>query len=399
MDLDTVGEGPETVSLRILRFTDNAAGSLRPVQIHLRVAQEGGLERGLGRSGHHRAEVGFRDGNVRIFHIVVAVGIDGLRFGDHLRGIGGHLFRGNGEEDAPLQGVLVHRVEQRIVAQEVLDADLHQVARADLLRVALAVQVVALADVQPRHLELFGGDAVLQQAVDFAQRHFGRARELRTLTRRDGAEQQVEIRRTRARYGHGRLGGTALLPGGFAEAVGEHGGYDLAGKEVADILLTVTGIRIREAVLVDEFHRLVADLRIGLVRVHRFGLCRRDAGILGGGIHRRGNVGKPGAHAGFHLVEIDVTHDGDSLQVRPVPFMIEVQDLLALETVDHLQRADHGTVRMLRPLVDEVRLAAHHPVAGFVAEAPLLADHAAFRIEVGLLAGDVARPVVQDQQY
>ena len=160
----------------------------------------------------------------------------------------------------------------------------------------------------------------------------------------------------------------------------------------------MAGFGIREAVLVDEFHRLVADLRIGLVGIHGLGLCRRDAGIFRSRIDGRGDIGELGPDAGLHVVEIDIAHNGDSLQIRTIPLMIEVQDLLALETVDYLERTDYGAVGVLGTLIDEVGLAAHHPVAGFVAQAPLFADDAALCIQIGLFAGDVARPVVQDHQ-
>ena len=79
--------------------------------------------------------------------------------------------------------------------------------------------------------------------------------------------------------------------------------------------------------------------------------------------------------------------------------MVEIQYLLALEAVNDLKGTDYGTFRLLGALVDEPVLEHHHVVAGLVAQAPLLAYHTSLIVESLLLAGNVARPVVQYQQH
>ena len=58
----------------------------------------------------------------------------------------------------------------------------------------------------------------------------------------------------------------------------------------------------------------------------------------------------------LHLVGIDVSDHDDCLEVRTVPLVIEVQNVLPLEIVYHVKRSQYSSFCLLGSLVDEVGL-------------------------------------------
>ena len=79
--------------------------------------------------------------------------------------------------------------------------------------------------------------------------------------------------------------------------------------------------------------------------------------------------------------------------------MVEIENLVTFEAVDHLEGADHIPVGVFRAFVDECALLVGHPAAWVVAVTPFLADDSALIVQSLLLAGDVARPVVKHHQH
>ena len=66
--------------------------------------------------------------------------------------------------------------------------------------------------------------------------------------------------------------------------------------------------------------------------------------------------------------------------------MVEVENLLTLESVDDIKISDDIALGVLRSLVDHVVLELCHQCPRLVLPSPLLADHASFRIERVLVA-------------
>ena len=92
----------------------------------------------------------------------------------------------------------------------------------------------------------------------------------------------------------------------------------------------------------------------------------------------------------FHLFGIEVTYHHDSLEVRSVPSVVEIEDFLGLESVDDLKRPEDIAGGMFRSFVDEVVLLVHHSGTRLIPASPFFADDSSLGIEGGRFAGNVA---------
>ncbi len=97
-------------------------------------------------------------------------------------------------------------------------------------------------------------------------------------------------------------------------------------------------------------------------------------------------------------VPVDVAHDDDGHEIRPVPVAIEPQQLLPLRALDGFRLANRRPVRVSRPL----KLDAPNPVAGALVGAqvhPPFREHdAALAIDTALIERRRPRPVLEHEQ-
>ena len=117
-------------------------------------------------------------------------------------------------------------------------------------------------------------------------------------------------------------------------------------------------------------------------------------------IHRLGNLREEGLDFLFYLVDINVAHHHDSLQVRAIPLLIVVAQVLIREVVDNVHRTDGQTVLILRALVDGRHGVLHQSLHGHAgtARAPLLMNDTTLLVNLLVLQQNVVAPVVQHQQ-
>ena len=102
----------------------------------------------------------------------------------------------------------------------------------------------------------------------------------------------------------------------------------------------------------------------------------------------------------FHLVHVDVTHDDDGLQVRTIPLVVIVTQVLIGEVVNDIHRADGHAVFIFCPLIDDGQDIFLHALHGHsrTAGAPLLVDDAALLVNLLIFEQQVVAPVMQYQQ-
>ena len=79
--------------------------------------------------------------------------------------------------------------------------------------------------------------------------------------------------------------------------------------------------------------------------------------------------------------------------------MVETKYVFSLEIIDYVQRAQHGTFRRFRSLVDDAGLGVEDPALGIIATPPFFPDDSSLRVQLVILAKNVVRPVVQDHQH
>ena len=102
----------------------------------------------------------------------------------------------------------------------------------------------------------------------------------------------------------------------------------------------------------------------------------------------------------LNLIHVYITYHYDSLQVRTIPFMIVIAQVLIGEIVDDVHRADRHAVFILRTLIDLRHSQLHqslHSTSGTTG-APLLMDNTTFLVYLCIFQQQVMTPVVQNEQ-
>ena len=102
----------------------------------------------------------------------------------------------------------------------------------------------------------------------------------------------------------------------------------------------------------------------------------------------------------LHLIDIHIAHHNDGLQVRTVPLLVIVPQVLILEVVDHLHRTYRHTVLIFRAAVHLWHRQFHQSLYGTSGTtcAPLLVNHATLLVNLLILQQQVVTPIVQDEQ-
>ena len=115
-------------------------------------------------------------------------------------------------------------------------------------------------------------------------------------------------------------------------------------------------------------------------------------------IDRRGDVGEHPLDGPLHGIHVHVAHDDEGLQIRAVPFLVIRPQLVGLEVLDHVDRADGHPVGVAASGEHLRQLLLPHAGLRVLPGAPFLAYHAPFLADGGVGQRQAPRPVVQDEQ-
>ena len=132
---------------------------------------------------------------------------------------------------------------------------------------------------------------------------------------------------------------------------------------------------------------------------HRVVVVHRIIDALGTFL-RQGNRRENLLHLLFHLVDIEVAYNDNSLKIRAIPFLVVVTKVLIREVVDNIHRTNGQTVFIFRTLINLRHSLFHQSLNGHTcsAGAPFLMDNAAFLIYLLVFQQQIVAPVVQNQQ-
>ena len=97
------------------------------------------------------------------------------------------------------------------------------------------------------------------------------------------------------------------------------------------------------------------------------------------------------------MVDVDITHNDDSLVVRTVPFMVIVAEFLVLEVVNDRHKTYRQTHTILRTGVQLGQYTLEDTLCGGRTELPLLVDDTAFLVDFLSVEGQSVRPVLKDE--
>ena len=102
----------------------------------------------------------------------------------------------------------------------------------------------------------------------------------------------------------------------------------------------------------------------------------------------------------LHLIHIDVAHHNDGLQVRAIPLVIVVAQVLVGKVIDDIHRTDGHAVLILGALIHLGHGLLHQPLYGTsgTALAPLFMNHAALLVNFLVFQQQVVAPVMQNEQ-
>ena len=125
----------------------------------------------------------------------------------------------------------------------------------------------------------------------------------------------------------------------------------------------------------------------------------RIVDTLGRVLGRRYLTEKP-LHLSLHAVYIEVANHHNGLQVRAVPLVIVVAQVLISKVVHHVHTADGHAVLVLGATVDTRHDVLHKPLHGHAraAVAPLLVDNATFLVHLTVFTQYIVAPGVEDEQ-
>ena len=102
----------------------------------------------------------------------------------------------------------------------------------------------------------------------------------------------------------------------------------------------------------------------------------------------------------LHLINIDIAHNNYCLQVRAIPLLIIVAQVLIREVVYDVHRADRHTVFVLGSLINLGHSLLHESLNGHTGTtcAPLFVNNTTLLIDFGILKQQIVTPVMQNQQ-
>ena len=328
---------------------------------------------------------GDEDGLVVVRNELLGHFVDG-GYGD----VGGQLVQ---------RGVFILDARHGFGVQEVLQA-LVDVGRVVGLLALVVGRLQLLQDVGTGTGIFTLGEAVAAHTLHFLKQHLQGVAQSVVLGQGDyvegflGADQEEVAVGHAACHVEGRVGRLGQL----VEARGQHVGYGVQHVVLCQVHDAAFDA-VRRGVMLE------VDVHNG--RVHLLVLADVDDGLLVvghgvpdalGAVLRQLDAGEERLYLLLHLVHVDVAHDDDALQVGAIPFGIVVADGLVGEVVDNVDAADGHAVGILGAGVERgLRIGVEAEQAD-VAAAPLLADDAAFL--VNLLVGQQygVAPVVQDEQ-
>ena len=98
----------------------------------------------------------------------------------------------------------------------------------------------------------------------------------------------------------------------------------------------------------------------------------------------------------FHLVNIDVTYDYDTLKIRTIPLSVVVAKFAILEVVDNFDSTDRKAFAILAAWIDLSTMLFDH-ASDSIAKTPFFVDNAAFLVDFGIFKKKCACPVVKDK--
>ena len=137
------------------------------------------------------------------------------------------------------------------------------------------------------------------------------------------------------------------------------------------------------------------------VRSHNHLIIVAD-GIINalGGILRCRNLSEKLLNLPLGTVHINVADNNNRLQVRTIPLLVVVAQILIGEVIYNIHRADRQTVLVFRTFVDDGQQVFHHPLRGSRGTpcAPFLVNHATLLVNLLILKQKRVAPVVQDKQ-
>ena len=102
----------------------------------------------------------------------------------------------------------------------------------------------------------------------------------------------------------------------------------------------------------------------------------------------------------LHLIHVDIAHHYNSLQVRTIPLVIIVAQILIREVVDHIHRTNGHAVLVLGAAIHLWQRQLHHSLYGTSGTtcAPHFMNHASFLVYLFVFEQQIVTPVVQDEQ-
>ena len=168
-------------------------------------------------------------------------------------------------------------------------------------------------------------------------------------------------------------------------------------SQVLHVVLLVVRRGVALLIQVTQHHGL---LLVALyVHNHRVVVVHGEV-FAGSGILRHGDGRKQLLDFLLHLVHVHVTHHDDGLQVRTVPLVVVVAQVVIGEVVHDVHRTDGQAVLILRTLIDFWHGLLHQSADGLAgpACAPFLMNHATLLVYLLVLQQQVVAPVVQDEQ-
>ena len=290
--------------------------------------------------------------------------------------------------------------DERFAREEVVDAEAHELgvgAVVALIELALVVvQTEQLGSVQ-----FFLGEALLPGLL--AGCHGGHESAQNGLllaahTEREGILRAAE--EEAGGTGRGTLEGRHGLLFQLGEAIVQHPTDEPVDIVAAQIVLGVLLIIGRSLAL----HVEMAE-HDGLFGVFLY-IDNHLLVVANGIIHTLGTIlgqGDGREHLLdllLHLVHIDIAHHYDSLQVGAIPLIIIVAQVLIGEVIDNVHRANGHAVLILGAGIDLGHGLLHEPLNGTAcpSRAPLLVNHAALLVYLGILEQQVVAPVVEHEQ-
>ena len=184
------------------------------------------------------------------------------------------------------------------------------------------------------------------------------------------------------------------------QTVVEHGAYQTVDIIIAQVLLRVfltVGSCLTLLVEMTEDNRLLGiflyayNHRVVVVDRIIYAFC----GILRHRDRREGLLDLL-----LHLVDIEIAHHDDSLQVGTIPFMIIVTQILIREIVYYIHRSDRHAVFILRAFIHLWHSLLHQSLYSHACTtcAPLLVDDTTLLVDLCIFQQQIVAPVVEHQQ-